>query len=165
MPKYRKRNLRFDRLFVWIMIALVVSSLTVLWNGKIVLANPNTDCAQDNCSESTVPQGKIAQISLPQFLELRKSNNPPYIVFDVRSLESYQTGHIPGAQSFPLSDISRQSALQRISQKTRVIVYCSSSGCSMSSNAAGLLSRYGYDVVDYHGGFSEWLKSNQPVEK
>ncbi|MHA2291651.1 MAG: Nif3-like dinuclear metal center hexameric protein [Candidatus Hodarchaeales archaeon] len=91
------------------------------------------------------------------------SQDSELILLDVRTLQEYQTGHIPGAISVPLLEI-RQYA-RKIPQNKKLVVYCKNAPCSMSIQAALELKNLGFqNIRKLEGGFDEWNIRGYPVE-
>ena len=130
-------------------------------------------CVED---EKPAPQGEFTKIfnktpvtngariiTYAQFMKIRNSDEK-FVLVDVLSRDDYATGHIEGAISFPVSSITRDSALKKIPKYSNVIVYCLSSACPLSVEASCKLSSYEYKVLDYKGGLDEWQdKGNKLV--
>ncbi len=107
----------------------------------------------------------VKEISYEQFTAIRNSGEK-HRLLDVLSTDSYGNGHIEGAESFPLEEISKGTAEMRLSQSDNIIVYCGSFKCAASTEAAKKLSSMGYNVLDYKGGLKEWQeKGNSLVSK
>ena len=101
-------------------------------------------------------------ITYAQFMRIRKSTEKFFLV-DVLSRDDYATGHIEGAISFPVSSITRDSALKKIPKCSNVIVYCLGSACKLSVEASCKLSSYEYKVLDYKGGLDEWQEKGNKL--
>ena len=97
----------------------------------------------------------VKQITYEQFMRIRNSGEP-YILMDARELGNYNMGHIDGAISFYLDSINANTAAQRLPRLSKVVTYCGSFDCYMSTKAAKKLADLGYDVLDYKGGYDEW---------
>jgi rhodanese-related sulfurtransferase/CBS domain-containing protein len=83
---------------------------------------------------------------------------------DVLPREEYDSIHISGAISIPLSMISRSTA-DRLRWDRPVIVYSRSCMCDWSARAAWRLSSLGFtQVFRYSGGKADWLANGLPVE-
>ncbi|MFO0628496.1 MAG: rhodanese-like domain-containing protein [Polyangiales bacterium] len=63
---------------------------------------------------------------------------------DVRTDDEYRGGHVAGATNIPVHTL--EARLREIPKDRPVVVYCRSGG--RSANAAALLQRHGYTVVD-----------------
>lgn len=91
-------------------------------------------------------------VSMPEFDQLYR-RNPDIKVLDVREDDEYQlTGHIPGAQSLPLS--SFPEAVKGLPKNQSYYVICQSGG--RSSLACSFLGEQGYNVTNVMGGMSAW---------
>lgn len=97
----------------------------------------------------------VRYISYGQLLEL-KASGEKFRMFDVLQEASYNKGHIPEAESFPVFLINKDSAANKLSKSDNVVVYCGNFKCHASSKAAKTLQDLGYRVVDYKGGLKEW---------
>ncbi len=77
-----------------------------------------------------------------------------YVILDVRTMEEYASGHIPGAICIPNETIGSQ-ALPELPQKDQLIlVYCRSG--NRSKQAAQKLADLGYTNVVEFGGIKDW---------
>ncbi len=90
-------------------------------------------------------------------------------LLDVRKLENYRKGHIPGAKYFDpkLTDpkeLAKSSWMQLKKETGMVIAYCDGELCGSSRRAAEALSRAGIkDIFLYPGGYPEWSDQTQCV--
>lgn len=87
-------------------------------------------------------------ISNAKFFEMYKENNSLSII-DVREDYEYGMGHIPGAQSAPLS----QFPFHLKNDQTYYVV-CQSGG--RSATACQMLKENGYDVINVEDGMYSW---------
>ena len=77
------------------------------------------------------------------------------VFLDVREMEEYDQGAIPGAVHIPRGFLESQVEAKVPDRSTRVVVYCA--GGSRSAFAARTLGDLGYsDVVSLTGGFNHW---------
>lgn len=91
-------------------------------------------------------------ISMPEFDQLYRKN-PDIKILDVREDDEYRlAGHIPGAQSLPLS--SFPEGIQNLAKDQSYYVVCQSGG--RSSMASSFLGKQGYQVTNVMGGMSAW---------
>ncbi|WND40171.1 metalloregulator ArsR/SmtB family transcription factor [Streptomyces sp. BB1-1-1] len=84
------------------------------------------------------------------------------VVLDVRPLEEYLAGHIPGALSIPLAEL--EARLEELSNPVEVVAYCRGANCVLSREAARLLSARGRRTVRLADGMLEWRLAGLPVE-
>lgn len=76
-------------------------------------------------------------------------------IFDVRTVDEFQSGHYPGAINIPVDQISKR--IEEFGDKSKpIIVYCASGG--RSSSARGVLLSLGYTDVTNAGGLSSMPK-------
>ena len=83
------------------------------------------------------------------------------VVLDVRPVEEYRSGHIPGAISVPLSELKKR--LGEVPRKREVVAYCRGPYCVLSADAMAVLRRSGYRAVRLQEGFPEWKAAGLPV--
>lgn len=67
-------------------------------------------------------------------------------IVDVRTKIEYEQGHLPGAISIPLNDLSEDS-VSNLNRSKEVIVYCNNDKCSLSAQAAKRLEEFGFERV------------------
>ena len=84
------------------------------------------------------------------------------MVFDVRPETEYAAGHIPYAQSMPLSEV--QKRLADLPRDKPVVAYCRGPFCLMAKEAVEYLNRQGYRAIRLEDGVAEWRAHGLPVE-
>lgn len=76
------------------------------------------------------------------------------ILLDVREVDEYKSGHIPGAINVPLSTLNTRIS-EVVPEKDRpVFVHCLSG--ARSGKAVGLLKSMGYSQVENIGGINAY---------
>ena len=75
------------------------------------------------------------------------------VLLDVRTLDEYRQGHIPGSKNVPLQDI-RKVAGMIDNKSTSIFVHCLSG--TRSHQAAVILKQMGYTNVKNIGGISAY---------
>jgi rhodanese-related sulfurtransferase/DNA-binding transcriptional ArsR family regulator len=84
------------------------------------------------------------------------------VVLDVRPLEEFTAGHIPGAVSVPPDELSAR--LQGLSAAGEVVAYCRGPFCVYADDAVRALSRRrGVRPRRLEDGFPEWRLAGLPV--
>jgi len=73
-------------------------------------------------------------------------------IVDVRELDEWQAGHIPGIKHIPLSEFVER--VKEIDPKQETIIVCRSGG--RSGRACEYLAQFNYDVVNMLGGMLAW---------
>ncbi len=95
--------------------------------------------------------GKVPQMTAQQVDDRLRGDNPPYIL-DVRTIAEFRSGHIPGAQLIPLSDLGRR--MNEIPKDREIVTVCRSG--SRSTMAAKQLQKAGFTVHNMSGGMMHW---------
>lgn len=90
--------------------------------------------------------------------------NEDVTVLDVRTYDEYEEGHIPGTDfniDVLKNDFTRV-AKEKLPEGKPVALYCRSG--NRSKNAARILVKNGYEVVELGTGFRGWAASGREVE-
>jgi rhodanese-related sulfurtransferase len=96
--------------------------------------------------------GKHSKAILPREVKRRLEQGEKLQIVDVRELDEWASGHIPGAKHIPLGFIGQRH--MELDPKQEYIIVCRSGG--RSSLACELLEGLGYKVADMSGGMLEW---------
>ncbi len=95
--------------------------------------------------------------------ELRKRCNKGLVtVLDVRPVEEYESGHIPGAINVPLKDIEK--CIADLPSGQDVIAYCRGPYCVLAFEAVAMLRERGFEARRLEEGYPEWKAAGFPVE-
>jgi rhodanese-related sulfurtransferase len=87
---------------------------------------------------------------------------PALTIIDVRSRDAFNTSHITGAISFPLSQLAEESPIN-LELVRDIYVYGSSD--EETAAAAALLKEAGYqNVAELAGGMAAWKAAGFPIE-
>ncbi len=92
-------------------------------------------------------------ISVSYFNKLSNVN-----VIDIRSVEKYNSSHIPGAINVP-SDKLLLRPLDYISKGSKYYLYCQHGMSSL--NVCRILSKLGFNIVNINGGYEEWILNSK----
>lgn len=84
---------------------------------------------------------------------------------DVRTFAEYSEGHIPASININVMDEKHftQFSDSLLDKARPVALYCRSG--RRSKKAATILSGMGYQVVELDGGFNDWTKAGQEIER
>jgi len=93
---------------------------------------------------------------------LRRMRHDDVVVLDVRPVEEYEAGHIPGARSIPVADLERR--IEELPPEQEVIAYCRGPYCVFSDEAVVLLHAHGFRARRLAFGLPDWRSSGLPVE-
>jgi len=83
-------------------------------------------------------------------------------VIDVRPQGEYESGHIPGAVSIPVTELKQR--LRELPKRREVIAYCRGPYCVYSLEAVTLLRKHGYRARRAEEGLPDWRAAGLPVE-
>ena len=83
-------------------------------------------------------------------------------VLDVRPIEEFAAGHIPGAINVPLKDLARR--LHEFDRNRQIVAYCRGPYCVLAFDAVAKLRAKGFDVRRLEGGFPAWRHAELPIE-
>jgi rhodanese-related sulfurtransferase/DNA-binding transcriptional ArsR family regulator len=75
-------------------------------------------------------------------------------VLDVRPLDEYLAGHVPGAVSVPVEELERR--LGEIPRGRPVIAYCRGPYCVYAVEAVNTLRRHGFEAGRMEEGVPDW---------
>jgi rhodanese-related sulfurtransferase/DNA-binding CsgD family transcriptional regulator len=91
----------------------------------------------------------------------RRLRDADVTLIDVRPVEEYRAGHIPGALSIPVSQLKRR--LPEIPRGREVVAYCRGPYCVYSVEAIEILRKNGYRARRSDEGLPDWRASGLPV--
>jgi rhodanese-related sulfurtransferase/DNA-binding transcriptional ArsR family regulator len=84
------------------------------------------------------------------------------LVIDVRPVEEFTAGHIPGALSMPLAEL--KGRLAELPHQSEIVAYCRGPYCVLAPQAIEILRRAGYRARRLQEGLPEWRLADLPVE-
>lgn len=120
----------------------------------ILLASSTTQISGCNGNDN------IISVSAPEFEKEIKTDSVKLL--DVRTPQEYAEGHIDGALNINVqSDDFQRMAVKELSKDSTILVYCRSGRRSM--DAAEILTKLGYKVINLKGGIIEWREDGFPV--
>lgn len=92
---------------------------------------------------------------------IRRLRRKDVVVLDVRPAPEYRAGHILGARSIPVGELSRR--LEEIPKDGDVVAYCRGPYCVFANDAVRLLRKRGFTAARLEDGFPEWRDAGFPV--
>jgi rhodanese-related sulfurtransferase/DNA-binding transcriptional ArsR family regulator len=93
---------------------------------------------------------------------LRRVKSGEVTVIDVRPVEEYRAGHIPGALSIPVAEL--KARLKELPKNREVVAYCRGPYCVMAVEAVELLRKKGYRAQRMEAGVVDWRARGWRVE-
>ncbi len=150
----------------WAALVLVVAGAMGVWG--------TVGASARNCSIYNTTPAAVAEASLATEAPLasaspapaeyhkltaeeakaRMDSGDPVIIVDVRTLEEFQSGHVPGAINVPNEGILNEMPDQLPDKDQELLLYCRSG--RRSADAAHKLIALGYTKVYDFGGIIDW---------
>lgn len=87
-------------------------------------------------------------------LQAKITAQEDFVLLDVRTLDEYNSGHIPTAVLLPHDEINSKAEALVSDKNKEIVVYCRSG--RRSAIAAEALVKVGYTNVQDFGGISRW---------
>jgi rhodanese-related sulfurtransferase/DNA-binding MarR family transcriptional regulator len=95
-------------------------------------------------------------------LMARIRSGEPLVVVDVRPVEEYNSGHLPGARSIPLEELEKR--LRELPRRREIVAYCRGPYCAFAPQAVRTLKRHGFRARPLADGLPEWAAAGFHVE-
>jgi rhodanese-related sulfurtransferase len=83
------------------------------------------------------------------------------LVLDVRPLLEYRQGHIAGARSIPIDELSER--LAELEPGRQIVAYCRGPYCVFADEAVSVLRAHGFSAERYIDGYPDWAAAGFPV--
>lgn len=84
-------------------------------------------------------------------------------VLDVRPVDEFMTGHLPGAKNIPLAEL--EARLSDLDPRQEVVAYCRGAYCVLSFEAVAMLRARGLKARRLEDGLPEWRAAGLPIER
>ncbi len=110
------------------------------------------------------PSWKADELMTPaQLLGQIETGNPP-VILDVRTVEEYEAGHIPGAIQIHFQTVPQRIEALQVFAKQNVVVYCERGFRAQIAETS--LRKAGFDRI-YHleGDIMAWRNAGFPIER
>jgi len=85
------------------------------------------------------------------------------LVLDVRPVDEFAAGHLPGAVSVPVGELKRR--LKEIPRGQEIVACCRGPYCVYSYDAIAILRPRGFSARRLEGGYFEWIAAGLPIER
>jgi len=121
-------------------------------------------------SMRVLAENRLAEIEMikREFLEGREGMEPvdrndllqrvkegTVTVLDVRPIEEYRAGHIPGAIPVPLSKL--QDLLSELPRNQDIVAYCRGPYCVLAVQAVEMLRKNGFKAIRLEESVQDWM--------
>lgn len=94
---------------------------------------------------------------------LKRVREGAVTVLDVRPVEEYWSGHIPGAISIPLKELERR--LADLPRDQEIVAYCRGPHCVLAVEAVEILHSKGFQAIRLEDGVQDWRAHGFRVEE
>lgn len=84
------------------------------------------------------------------------------VVLDVRPIEEFRAGHIPGARSIPLKEL--ENRLGEIPADREVVAYCRGPYCLFAVEAVERLRAHGFKATRLEDSLADWRARGMDVQ-
>lgn len=85
-----------------------------------------------------------------------KARDPQTHVIDLRDVDEFQHGHLPGAINLPVSDLEKN--IGQFSRDDPLILYCRGHLCGLADQAAHFLRQKGFKAYSLNETYGEWQR-------
>jgi rhodanese-related sulfurtransferase len=106
-------------------------------------------------------RGALERVSGGELMQ--RVRNGEVMVLDVRPAEEYRAGHIPGARSVPVRELSKR--LAELPKDREIVAYCRGPQCVMAIEAVELLRKKGFRAQRMEQGVLAWRARGWRIEK
>jgi len=83
------------------------------------------------------------------------------LLLDVRPENEFTNGHLAGAVSLPIDNLSER--LRDLPRDQQIVAYCRGPYCLFASDAVRLLREKGFQAMRYDEGIADWKSEGLPV--
>ncbi len=90
-------------------------------------------------------EGREGMVPVDRDALIKRVRKGTVTVLDVRPIEEYQAGHIPGAMSIPLKELERH--LSELPHDQEIVAYCRGPYCVLAMEAVEILRAKGFNAV------------------
>lgn len=132
----------------------------VCWKNLQLLAENRVAELREITRSFFEERGELEPISIEELWQ--RLQNDEVTLIDVRPKEEFESGHIPGAVSIPLSELKNK--LVQIPTGKDVVAYCRGPYCVLAAEAIVLLKKYGYKSFRFKEDIYNWKEAGLPVE-
>ena len=130
------------------------------WKGLQLLAESQVAEIREVLKNFLEERKAMKTISKDELWSRVQSND--VVVIDVRPVEEFINGHIPGAISIPLAEL--KDRLNEIPNDQEIVAYCRGPYCVLSPEAIKILKNEGYEALRLEESLPEWKSAGLPVE-
>lgn len=93
---------------------------------------------------------------------IRRLQEDSIVLLDVRPIDEFATGRLPGAINIPVEELELR--LAELPRDRLVVAYCRGVRCVLSGEALAILRTHGWVARRFEDGISDWLGAGLNVE-
>ncbi len=131
-----------------------------LWTVLRSVASTHLDDLDELAADYLGNRSRFEEISRDELA--RRLDDGTLIVIDVRPEAEYAAGHIRGARSIPIDQLS--DIVRGLPTDVEVVAYCRGPYCVFADDAVRLLRRRRRNARRLQDGFPEWRTAQHPTE-
>jgi adenylyltransferase/sulfurtransferase len=108
-------------------------------------------------------QQDLSEITVHELKAIIDANTGEYAIVDVRNLNEWEIGRIPGTHLVPLPEIENGKGIETVRALLnghKLIVHCKMGG--RSAKAIGILKQAGIEGINVKGGINAWSQEIDP---
>jgi phage shock protein E len=142
--------------FIGLLVSCLAFSFVALATGNLYAADaPTTQKTGDEA-------GAAKKINLAQFEKIKSEKDA--VVLDVRTPREFEAGHVPGAINIDWHARDFAERVSKLDKSKDYLIHCQAG--VRSAAAAKAMSKMDFlHLYDYSGGWADYSKSGQPIEK
>ena len=130
-----------------------------MWSALRDIATQHAPDVERSATAYLGDRDDVTQISATELAA--KLDAGRVVVLDVRPTAEYRAGHIAGARSVPIGDLSE--LMPTLPARSEVVAYCRGPYCVYADDAVRLLRSHGVRARRLDTGFPEWRRAGLPV--
>lgn len=143
-----------------VLYRLADPSVEVLWQTLRLTAERRLAELDAVAREYLVHRDELEPIDRGELTKRMRAGTVTLI--DVRPVEEFAQGHLPGAVSVPLEEV--KSWAKRAPKRKQVVAYCRGPYCVWALEAVELLADQGIRAARLEEGVGEWRAAGLPIE-
>lgn len=139
--------------------SLASEKVAELWTLVRAVATQHVDKLQQLATAYVGDRSTLQTVTRDELAERLSAGD--VIVLDVRPEPEFRAGHITGALSVPISELTNR--LRDVPTGHQIVAYCRGPYCVYADDAVRTLRRRGYKAARLEDGYPEWANADLPV--
>lgn len=131
-----------------------------LWSVLRSVTQTHMDDLDELAADYLGTRSRLEEISRDELA--RRLDDGTLMIIDVRPEPEYAAGHIRGARSVPIDQLSE--VVRGLPADIEVVAYCRGPYCVFADDAVRLLRRRRRNARRLQDGFPEWRSAQHPIE-